>query len=177
MERDGFRSQRWRYRWDAHDRLVGVTTLEGEEWLSATTPLAVLCPKSAALPRRTATEPPCAGQVLWGGDGVPRQTKSTSDATNTNHDFPLVGMAYLWDGDHMVAEAPLYMNGQIAWDQATHWHFEDVSHRLLAKQLPSGEMLAIALAATPIPCPGVTRRRNRDLVAQLAMSAAMLTIG
>lgn len=42
---------------------------------------------------------------------------------------PDVGTAYLWDGDHMVAEAPLRLDGHIAWDKSTHWYFEDGSHR------------------------------------------------
>ncbi|MUZ83932.1 hypothetical protein GOZ93_17010 [Agrobacterium vitis] len=72
---------------------------------------------------------------------MPRETKTTSTSAERDHDLPQVGTAYLWD--HMVAEAPLSLDGHIAWDQATHWYFEDGSHRLLAKQLPSGEMLAI----------------------------------
>ncbi|MBF2715071.1 RHS repeat-associated core domain-containing protein [Agrobacterium vitis] len=143
VERDGFRSQRWRYRWDAHDRLVGVTTLEGEEWLFRYDAFG----RRVSKVRRFAEKDRHRAALRWpslvNGDGVPRQTKTASDATDTDHDLPEVGTAYLWDGDHMVAEAPLSLDGHIAWDQATHWHFEAGSHRLLAKQLPSGEMLAI----------------------------------
>ncbi|MGV1826927.1 RHS repeat-associated core domain-containing protein [Agrobacterium vitis] len=143
VERDGFRSQRWRYRWDAHGRLVGVTTLEGEEWLFRYDPFG----RRVSKVRRFAEKDRHKAAIRWpslvGGDGVPRQTKTASDAADTDHDVPEVGTAYLWDGDHMVAEAPLSLDGHIAWDQATHWNFEDGSHRLLAKQLPSGEMLAI----------------------------------
>ncbi|MVA71946.1 hypothetical protein GOZ81_12765 [Agrobacterium vitis] len=143
VERDGFRSQRWRYRWDAHDRLVGVTTLEGEEWLFRYDPFG----RRVSKVRRFAEKDRHRATIRWpslvGGDGVPRQTKTASDAADTDHDLPEVGTAYLWDGDHMVAEAPLSLDGHIAWDHATHWHFEEGSHRLLAKQLPSGEMLAI----------------------------------
>lgn len=39
--------------------------------------------------------------------------------------IPMVGTTYLWDGDHMVAEAPLRLDGQVAWDAAIHWHFEE----------------------------------------------------
>ncbi|UXT50568.1 hypothetical protein FY136_14650 [Agrobacterium tumefaciens] len=43
----------------------------------------------------------------------------------------------------MVAEAPLRLDGHVAWDEATHWHFEDGTHRLLAKRQSDGEMLAV----------------------------------
>ncbi|MEF2074898.1 RHS repeat domain-containing protein [Consotaella aegiceratis] len=43
----------------------------------------------------------------------------------------------------MVAEAPLHLDGQIAWDEGIRWHFEEETHRLLAKELPGGEMLAV----------------------------------
>ncbi|MBP0616985.1 RHS repeat protein [Jiella sp. KSK16Y-1] len=33
FERDGFRPRRWRYSWDAHDRLVSVETPDDEAWL------------------------------------------------------------------------------------------------------------------------------------------------
>ncbi|MCF1448544.1 RHS repeat protein [Agrobacterium vitis] len=143
VERDGFRPQRWRYRWDVHDRLVGVTTLEGEEWLFRYDPFG----RRVCKVRRFAEQDRHRAALRWpsliGGDGVPRPARSGSDAQTRDHDLPDVGTTYLWDGDHMVAEAPLFLDGHIAWDEATHWHFEEGSHRLLAKQLPSGEMLAI----------------------------------
>ncbi|MCF1492673.1 hypothetical protein GOZ83_06425 [Agrobacterium vitis] len=143
VERDGFRPQRWRYRWDVHDRLVGVTTLEGEEWLFRYDPFG----RRVCKVRRFAEQDRHRAALHWpsliGGDGVPRPARSGSDAQTRDHDLPDVGTAYLWDGDHMVAEAPLFLDGHIAWDEATHWHFEEGSHRLLAKQLPSGETLAI----------------------------------
>ncbi|MGV2074218.1 RHS repeat-associated core domain-containing protein [Allorhizobium ampelinum] len=143
VERDGFRPQRWRYRWDVHDRLVGVTTLEGEEWLFRYDPFG----RRVCKVRRFAEQDRHRAALRWpslvSGDGVPRPARSGSDAQTRDHDLPDVGTAYLWDGDQMVAEAPLFLDGHIAWDQATHWQFEEGSHRLLAKQLPSGEMLAI----------------------------------
>ncbi|MEF2074861.1 RNase A-like domain-containing protein [Consotaella aegiceratis] len=43
----------------------------------------------------------------------------------------------------MVAEAPLHLDGRIAWADGVRWHFEEETHRLLAKELPGGEMLAV----------------------------------
>lgn len=143
IERDGFRPQRLRYRWDVYDRLVGVTTLEGEEWLFRYDPFG----RRISKVRRFAEQERHSAALRWRGlvkdDGVPIATRSQADETDAENTVPTVGTAYLWDGDHMVAEAPLRLDGHIDWDEATHWHFEENSHRLLAKQLPSGEMLAI----------------------------------
>ncbi|MFB9913682.1 RHS repeat-associated core domain-containing protein [Rhizobium paknamense] len=143
IERDGFRPQRWRYRWDVHDRLVAVTSLDGEEWLFRYDPFGRRVSKVRRFAEKDRRKAALRWPNLVSGDGVPRPARSGSDARERDHDLPEVGTAYLWDGDHMVAEAPLALDGHIAWDQATHWHFEEGSHRLLAKQLPSGEMLAI----------------------------------
>ncbi|WP_337271243.1 RHS repeat domain-containing protein [Oryzifoliimicrobium ureilyticus] len=143
VERDGFRPQRWRYSWDVHDRLVGVTTLEGEEWLFRYDPFG----RRVSKVRRFAEQERHAAALRWpslvGGDGVPLATRPAHESATPTDAVPTVGTAYLWDGDHMAAEAPLHLDGHVAWDEATHWHFEENSHRLLAKQLPSDEMLAV----------------------------------
>ncbi|WP_337271239.1 RHS repeat domain-containing protein, partial [Oryzifoliimicrobium ureilyticus] len=143
VERDGFRPQRWRYRWDVHDRLVGVTTLEGEEWLFRYDPFG----RRVSKVRRFAEQERHAAALRWpslvGGDGVPLATRPAHESATPTDAVPTVGTAYLWDGDHMAAEAPLHLDGHVAWDEATHWHFEENSHRLLSKQLPSGEVLAV----------------------------------
>ena len=38
-----------------------------------------------------------------------------------------------WDGDQIVAEAPIYADGTVAWDRAEAWVYEPGSFRPLAK--------------------------------------------
>ncbi|WHA44059.1 glycohydrolase toxin TNT-related protein [Agrobacterium larrymoorei] len=144
VERDGFRPQRWRYGWDIHDRLVSVSTLDGEEWYFRYDPFG----RRISKVRRFTGEEKDRVRRLWpslvGTDGRPTKVRGTEAPSTLEVDNPPeVGTAYLWDGDHMVAEAPLRLDGYIAWDEATHWHFEDGTHRLLAKRQSDGEMLAV----------------------------------
>ncbi|WP_438618903.1 RHS repeat domain-containing protein [Oryzifoliimicrobium ureilyticus] len=81
--------------------------------------------------------------ATWPGMTPRTGTRPAHESATPTDAVPTVGTAYLWDGDHMAAEAPLHLDGHVAWDDATHWHFEENSHRLLAKQLPSDEMLAV----------------------------------
>lgn len=32
-----------------------------------------------------------------------------------------VGYSYHWSGDQMIEEAPLYVDGSVAYDQVVHW--------------------------------------------------------
>ncbi|MFK3780270.1 RHS repeat-associated core domain-containing protein [Agrobacterium sp. NPDC089420] len=144
VERDGFRPQRWRYGWDVHDRLVSVSTLDGEEWYFRYDPFG----RRISKVRRFTGEEKDRVRRLWpslvGADGRPTKVRGTEGPSPLDVDNPPeVGTAYLWDGDLMVAEAPLRLDGHIAWDEATHWHFEDGTHRLLAKRQSDGEMLAV----------------------------------
>ena len=144
VERDGFRPQRWRYGWDVHDRLVSVSTLDGEEWYFRYDPFG----RRISKVRRFTGEEKDRVRRLWpnlvGTDGRPVEIRAVESSSQVDvDDPPEVGTAYLWDGDHMVAEASLRLDGHIAWDKTTHWHFEDGTHRLLAKRQSDGEMLAV----------------------------------
>ena len=144
VERDGFRPQRWRYGWDVHDRLVSVSTLDGEEWYFRYDPFG----RRIFKVRRFTGEEKDRVRRLWpslvGADGRPTKVRGIEGPSPLDVDNPPeVGIAYLWDGDYMVAEAPLRLDGHIAWDEATHWHFEDGTYRLLAKRQSDGEMLAV----------------------------------
>ncbi|WP_429929944.1 hypothetical protein [Agrobacterium vitis] len=108
-------------------------SFESKEWLFLYDPFSRRVSKVLRFTEQERHRAALRWPSLIGGDGVPRQTKTTSTSAERDHDLPQVGTAYLWDGDHMAAEAQLSLNGHIAWDQATHWYFEDGSHRLLAK--------------------------------------------
>lgn len=148
VERDGFRPERWRYRWDAHDRLIGVMTLDGEEWLFRYDPFGRRVSKVRRLSGEEKERAARLFPSLVGTNGIPtdaRPSRSQDEQAGSGigNAPPVVGTAYLWDGDHMVAEAPLRLDGHVAWDKATHWHFEEGTHRLLGRQTASGEMLAV----------------------------------
>ncbi|TIX90814.1 RHS repeat-associated core domain-containing protein [Rhizobium sp. P44RR-XXIV] len=148
VERDGFRPERWRYRWDAYDRLVGVKTLDGEEWLFRYDPFGRRVSKVRRLSGEEKERAARLFPSLVGTDGIPADARPFGSQdeqaeSGIGNALPMVGTAYLWDGDHMVAEAPLRLDGHVASDMATHWHFEEGTHRLLGRQTASGEMLAV----------------------------------
>ena len=41
--------------------------------------------------------------------------------------------AYQWEGDRLIAEAPMTADGTVAWDRARHWVYEPGSFRPLAQ--------------------------------------------
>lgn len=43
------------------------------------------------------------------------------------------GYAYQWEGDRLIAEAPMTADGMAAWDHARHWVYEPGSFRPLAQ--------------------------------------------
>ncbi|WP_299906333.1 RHS repeat-associated core domain-containing protein [uncultured Paracoccus sp.] len=43
------------------------------------------------------------------------------------------GHAYQWEGDRLIAEAPMTADGAVAWDQARHWVYEPDDFRPLAQ--------------------------------------------
>lgn len=151
VEREGFRPERWRYRWDAHDRLVAATRLDGEEWLFRYDPFGRRISKVRRFPEREREHAAQRWPAHVGGDGAPQPGRAPAGmgkALDRGKDLPVIGTSYLWDGAHMVAEAPLRLDGHVAWDEAATWHFEGgesnddaASHRLLAKELPVGAKL------------------------------------
>lgn len=151
VERDGFRPERWRYRWDAHDRLVAVVRSDGEEWLFRYDPFGRRVSKVRRFPEKERERASMRWPAYVGGDGAPqpaRATTSVDKAPDRDNGLPIIGTSYLWDGAHMVTEAPLRLDGHVAWDEAVTWHFEGgesdddaASHRLLAKELPAGAAL------------------------------------
>lgn len=149
VDRDGFRPQRWSYQWNAHDRLASVTHADGESWLFNYDPFG----RRVSKVRRFSLQERERAAILWptlvNGEGEPQGGhQASNEDLNTGGCLPVVGTTYLWDGAHMVAEAPLRLDGYVAWGEAVSWHFEggesddqNASHRLIAKQLPVGAVL------------------------------------
>ncbi len=145
VERNGFRAERWRYRWDSYDRMTAVTKDDGEEWFFRYDPFGRRISKVKRFSGEEKERVARLWPALVGSDGVPASAIGAGQDSQAENDnaLPVVGTTYLWDGDRMIAEAPLQLNGNVAWEAAVHWHFEEDTHRLLAKQLASGEILAV----------------------------------
>ncbi|WP_186367399.1 RHS repeat-associated core domain-containing protein [Yersinia aldovae] len=100
--KDGFRPQVWRYRWDEQDQLSELMTPFGERW-------------------------------RYGYDAFGRRIRklrlvSNAPAVSTQGDEPTaseksgqVGYEYLWSGDQLIEEVPIYADGTAAYEQSIHW--------------------------------------------------------
>lgn len=53
---------------------------------------------------------------------------------------PVVGTAYLWDGDVVAQEAALRLDGSAEWERATGWHFEPGGFVPVAKEEADGRL-------------------------------------
>ena len=106
VEEPGFRPRIWRMAWNGEDRLVRLETPDGAVWAYAYDPL---------------------GRRI-------RRLKLVAGAKDENRGTPPGGgFAYQWDGDQIVAEAPIYADGTVAWDRAEAWVYEPGSFCPLAK--------------------------------------------
>lgn len=122
LEQNGFRSSIWRFEWDGDDRLVQLETPAGDVWHYG----------YDALGRRIRRL-----RIVEGGK---TRTHNPPKADNNNRQpqgdpskRAISGSAYQWDGNQIVAEAPIYADGTIAWDQAENWIYESDTLRPLAR--------------------------------------------
>ncbi|MBF7993028.1 PAAR-like domain-containing protein [Rahnella laticis] len=86
----GFRSQVWRYRWDALNQIRGLITPEGERWQYA-----------------------C--------DAFGRRISKRREGGNGNKP---AGYDYLWSGDQLIEETPVFADGTPAYEESIHWLYE-----------------------------------------------------
>ncbi|MBC8952820.1 RHS repeat-associated core domain-containing protein [Xenorhabdus sp. PB62.4] len=109
-QRDGFRPQIWRYRWDTQNQLTHCETPDGSRWHY----------RYDAFGRRIRKLKVHDGKLaktnlqLWLAgkpDLVPR-----ADA--------IMGQDYLWSGDQLIEETPVYADGTPAEDQRIRWLYE-----------------------------------------------------
>ena len=83
-------------------------------------------------------------RMAWDGQGQ-MVALETPDGTHWRYAYdPLgrriarasedgTGYAYQWEGDRLIAEAPMTADGTVAWDHARHWVYEPGSFRPLAQ--------------------------------------------
>lgn len=133
-EEPGFRPRIWQMTWDAHDRLIRLRTPDGSVWRY----------EYDALGRRLRRLRVLEGGVIsrarqnrapddWSlPEGAPAQDRSSAGDPG-GAALRRIGSAYQWDGDCIAAEAPIYADGMVAWDQAEHWIYEPGSFRPLAR--------------------------------------------
>ncbi|MDE9557841.1 RHS domain-containing protein, partial [Xenorhabdus bovienii] len=107
---DGFRPQIWRYRWDTQNQLIHSETPDGSRWHY----------RYDAFGRRVRKLKVHDGKLtaanlqLWLAgkpDLAPR-----SDA--------IIGQEYLWSGDQLIEEVPIYADGTPVEDQRVRWLYE-----------------------------------------------------
>ncbi|MBP0583480.1 RHS domain-containing protein [Labrys sp. LIt4] len=153
VERNGFRPKTWHYEWDAKDRLARGITPEGEAWRYGYDPFGRRVWKVRELTSGEVRKylPHAAGKVdiarvvdptQWLDD--PREqplTRGGQAKAGERDKPPVVGLAYGWDGNNLIEEAPLRFDGAIEWERAERWHYEPGSFRPLAKQEASRQVL------------------------------------
>ncbi|MFQ1700256.1 RHS repeat-associated core domain-containing protein [Loktanella agnita] len=106
VEEPGFRPRIWRMQWNGEDRLVRLSAPDGSVWHYG----------YDALGRRV------------------RRLKVVAGRRDEEIDLqPGEGRAYQWDGDQIVADAPIYADGTVAWDAAEAWIYEPGTFRPMAK--------------------------------------------
>ncbi|WMV72369.1 RHS repeat-associated core domain-containing protein [Xenorhabdus griffiniae] len=108
--RDGFRPQIWRYRWNVLNQLTQCETPDGSRWHYQYDPFGRRIRKLKVYDGKRAS----ANLKLWLA-GRP-DMESKADA--------IVGHDYLWSGDQLIEETPIYADGTPAEDQRIRWLYE-----------------------------------------------------
>ncbi|TQI80083.1 YD repeat-containing protein [Serratia fonticola] len=103
--KEGFRPQVWRYRWNEQDQLTELMTPKGERWRYGYDAFGRCIRKL-----RVVTSAPAIS---------PRDETAFPAVTPAND--ALQGYEYLWSGDQLIEEAPIYADGSVAYEQSIHW--------------------------------------------------------
>ncbi|WP_258087332.1 RHS repeat domain-containing protein [Xenorhabdus bovienii] len=109
-QRDGFRPQMWRYRWDALNQLTQCETPDGSRWHYQYDAFGRRIRKLKVHDGKLAA----ANLQRW-LDGKPDLTPKTT---------AVMGYDYLWSGDQLIEETSLYADGTPAEDQHIRWLYE-----------------------------------------------------
>ncbi|MGU3494353.1 RHS repeat-associated core domain-containing protein [Xanthobacteraceae bacterium A53D] len=146
VERNGFRPQVWRYKWDARDRLVGCVTPDGEAWIYGYDPFGRRISKVRRFSRN---------EQAWAQSRFPALVRTVSVEADDSHGAwpempagaspldqrpPVVGTLYQWDGEVIAEEAPLRLDGTADWDRAVRWHYEPGSFVPMAREGADGTL-------------------------------------
>ncbi|MBD2801324.1 PAAR domain-containing protein [Xenorhabdus sp. M] len=109
-QRDGFRPQVWRYRWDALNQLTQCETPDGSRWRY----------QYDAFGRRIRKFKVHDGKLT--AANLQRWLSGKPDLTPRATE--IYGQEYLWSGDQLIEETPVYADGTPAEDQRIRWLYE-----------------------------------------------------
>ncbi|KMJ45893.1 hypothetical protein AB204_06805, partial [Xenorhabdus khoisanae] len=108
--RDGFRPQIWRYRWDTQNQLTHCETPDGSRWHY----------RYDAFGRRVRKLKVHDGKLT--AANLQRWLDGKPDlAPRAN---AIMGQDYLWSGDQLIEETPIYADGTPAEGQRIRWLYE-----------------------------------------------------
>ncbi|WP_426577410.1 RHS repeat-associated core domain-containing protein [Xenorhabdus stockiae] len=107
---DGFRPQIWRYRWDTQNQLTHCETPDGSRWLY----------RYDAFGRRIRKLKVHDGKLT--AANLQRWLNGKPDLTAKPD--AITGYDYLWSGDRMVEEVPLYADGTPAYERSICWLYQ-----------------------------------------------------
>ncbi|WP_319927888.1 RHS repeat-associated core domain-containing protein [Xenorhabdus littoralis] len=105
--RDGFRPQIWRYRWDIQDQLTHCETPDGSRWQY----------KYDAFGRRIQKLKVHDGKLV--AANLQRWLNGKPDLTLRQD--AIIGHDFLWSGDQLIEEIPIYADGTLAYDHSIRW--------------------------------------------------------
>jgi RHS repeat-associated protein len=111
-ERNGFRPRTWHYEWDSFNRLLAVTTPEGQRW-----------------------------RYVYDAFGRRRAKRCENPAPKGNHRPLLRKAEYLWDGPTVAAQWKTYADGtsEAPSEQVQEWHYDDGFTPLALVQQRNGQ--------------------------------------
>nr|WP_306309307.1 RHS repeat-associated core domain-containing protein [Xenorhabdus anantnagensis] len=105
--RDGFRPQIWRYRWDIQDQLTHCETPDGSRWQY----------QYDAFGRRIRKLKVHDGKLA--AANLQRWLNGKPDLTPKPD--AIIGHDFLWSGDQLIEETPIYADGTPAGDHSVRW--------------------------------------------------------
>ncbi|PHM35789.1 RHS family protein [Xenorhabdus mauleonii] len=109
-QRDGFRPQVWRYRWNTQNQLTLCETPDGSRWHY----------QYDAFGRRIRKLKVHDGKLT--ATNLQRWLDGKPDLTPRN--TTIYGQEYLWSGDQLIEETPIYADGSLALDCRVRWLYE-----------------------------------------------------
>ncbi|MCC8367009.1 RHS repeat protein [Xenorhabdus sp. PB61.4] len=110
VQRDGFRPQVWRYRWDTQNQLTHCETPDGSRWQYKYDPFGRRLQKLKIHDGKLAA----ANLQLW-LSGKP-DVEPRADA--------IMGQDYLWSGNQLIEETLIYSDGTPVENQRIRWLYE-----------------------------------------------------
>ena len=106
--RDGYRPQRWRYRWDGYERLSELMTPSGERWRYSYDPFGRRIRKQKVSAENGADTRPAGTEYRWSGDQMIAETPVYADGTVAYDE----GIQWLYAAGSLTPAAR-YQKGQL----------------------------------------------------------------